>query len=85
MTVSDLYNYYVPASRSLFGYNPVMSVSLALLDQALGIAAYATYMRTEYVNDSPLDEEIRQLLIKLAGPHGKTILKAYRIRKGLEA
>lgn len=32
----------------------------------------------------PLPDELRALLEKLSGPHAKTILKAYRIQRGLK-
>ena len=35
--------------------------------------------------DYPMRVEMRDLLIKLASPHGKTIAKMYRIKKGLES
>lgn len=31
----------------------------------------------------PIDESYRQELIALAGPHGKTVLKVLKVRKGI--
>jgi hypothetical protein len=52
------------------------------LDSALGVAHYRNYYLN--LNKEPAPEEYINLLRQLAGPHAHTILKAYRIKKGLE-
>ena len=51
------------------------------LDDLIGIPAYHDY---ELGDRNPISDELKSLYQKLAGPHGKAILKAYRIQKGLE-
>lgn len=57
---------------------------LVELDKALGITEYREFFPRPASLDKPMNEELKKLLVLLAGPHGKTILKVYRIRKGLE-
>jgi hypothetical protein len=38
----------------------------------------------EKIDNTPMSEELKRLLIALAGPHGKTILKIHKIRKAHE-
>ena len=35
-------------------------------------------------NVQPMPDDLKKLLIALAGPHGDTVLKVYRIQHGLE-
>jgi len=54
------------------------------LDQELGLAEYQHFWVNPHAKDIPLPQDLKKLLVMLAGPHGKSILKAYRIQKGLE-
>lgn len=78
MTTEELTDYWIPACMGLGWVAP------SRLDGALGIDEYAKFMANTAINDRHMSSELRILLIKLAGPHGKTILRAFRIRKGLE-
>ncbi len=84
MTHQELRDYLIPACKKVIkDYSPYVSVVDAEeLDRLLGLKTYHDYC----LNDGrkPLPEEVRQLYIKLAGPHGRTILKAWRILKGLD-
>lgn len=77
MTSQELIDYWIPACMGL-------GVAASRLDGALGIDEYVKYTSSTAINDRHMSSELRILLIKLAGPHGKTILRAFRIRKGLE-
>lgn len=86
MNQKDRIIYYTPAAWNLFDdtasqYN---ASSHYALDEALGYPYYDEYCKRRHEDDFPLDDDMRELLIKLAGPHGKTILKMYRIKKGLD-
>lgn len=52
----------------------------AMLDMVDSFKAFTSRPHTA---DSPMDNDLKQLLMLLAGPHGKTMLKAYQARKGL--
>lgn len=71
--------YEIPRGNSASGWNQFLE-----LDKALGITEYRDFYVSRQEDDTPLAEELKKLLLMLAGPHGKTILKAYRIRKGLK-
>lgn len=86
MNMEDCHDYFVQAAIKL--YAPLPSGSLGdaclALDKALGVDLYRGYMTRPSTLDFPLPAHWRELLTKLAGPHGKTILRAYRIKRGLE-
>lgn len=94
MTENELTEYYIPALEKCLNINlknikrvkylGEQSDVLLHFDKLLGITEYEKYRSTTASLDEPLPEPLKELLIKLAGPHGKTILKAYRIKKGLE-
>lgn len=54
------------------------------LDEALGCNAWADYCNRGHSEDKPMSPEFRNLLEMLSGPHGLTILKAYRAKRGLD-
>ena len=90
MTHDDLIKYFRPAAAACFpkidrneiGQNGAHY--LLALDKALGRNMYKLYYTRKFSNDGPIRPQTRELLRKLAGPHGKTILKMYRIQKGWE-
>lgn len=87
MTSWDIRNYWRPAAIALFGLSfdsAENEAKLYHLDEMLGIKEYSKYMRRPVTQDYPMSDELKNLLMLLVGPHGKTILKVYRIKKGLE-
>lgn len=56
-----------------------------LLDKQLGMSEYRLFYVRPSIEDTKMAEDLKKLLVMLAGPHGKAILKAYRIQKGLES
>lgn len=51
------------------------------MDKLLGVTQWEAF--GDVLQDN-MPDDLKKLLSMLAGPHGKTILKAYRIRRGLE-
>ncbi len=92
MTGEELQELWLPAAQRLFGEAKVgASTSFnnyALhgkkLDKLLGIDDYHIFILCPSYKDTESSEDLKKLLRALAGPHGKTILKMYRIQKGLE-
>lgn len=82
MNLNDCSEYWYPACKNLFGSSTIATAKQ--LDRALGSAIFSEYLPRPLVEDFPLNDEMKMLLTKLAGPHGKTLLRAYRARKGLE-
>lgn len=88
MNEHDALKYWQPALLNLFG--PVDNNDrkevyhhFRKLDKALVVSIHADYCSRLRSEDFPLSDDMRELLIKLAGPHGKVILKAYQIKKGI--
>lgn len=52
-------------------------------DDLLGIRLWSNYKGTLSALREPLPDEWREFFLKLCSPHGKTILKMYRIKRGL--
>lgn len=82
MNIADIHAYWIPAIKSLYGTEDTTNAHR--LDRALGVLEYQTYVRSEHAKDVPIDPELVPVLRALAGPYAKAVLKAYRIRKGLE-
>lgn len=85
----DLTEYWKPAAQNLSRlgalYPSYNSWGLySKLGDALGIKEYDDFLGRANHLDFPISDELKQLLIMLTGPHAVTILKAYRIQKGLE-
>ena len=82
MTHEEIVKYLNPACENILGplRSPYVSYDDAdKLDLLLGLNYWSAHDPYQ-----TLPEEIKQLYIKLAGPHGKTVLKAWRILKGLD-
>jgi hypothetical protein len=81
MHVEDYLEYWAPAVDNLFPGSWVYPANTSV-DKSKRLA---TALGIEYpLGNHRLDDGLRELLIKLKGPHGKTILKMYRIQKGLK-
>lgn len=55
-----------------------------LLDRLLGVNEFKRWSWVSLEDETPMPEQLKEVVRKLAGPHGRTILKAYRIKRGLE-
>lgn len=56
-----------------------------LLDEMLGVNDFHDFLKRNAIYDKKmLEGPFKELLKKLGGPHAKAILKAYRIKNGLE-
>lgn len=87
MLPREILQYWQPAALNLYrADNPMMDLSTMYnkLDEVLGVNLYRTAYIAHPDPREALPEEMKHLLTALAGPHGKTILRAYRIQKGLE-
>ena len=89
MNLDDFIKYWIPACTNLFGEHDVGGVGFRIdfytkLDRALDVELYTRFWCRASRRDKPLDENTRNLLVKLAGPHGRTILRAYQIQHGIE-
>lgn len=83
MNADDNYDYWEPAAVALF---PDLSVedSEKALECALGCTDYTDFIMRPAMDDFHIPEEKRKLLKALAGPHGKAILRAYQIQRGIK-
>lgn len=79
MTYEDIHNYMVPALSGLGRH--LLKSEAEELEKLLGFNEYHEYPDG---NDRPISEDYKRILIALSGPHARTILKAYMIRKGIE-
>lgn len=91
MTSSDVLCYWRPAAQALYGKFTHDSLEieekLKRLDRDLGLKgpeSYSAYLGRAIHHDMPMSDDLRHLLKLITGEHGKTILKAYRIKKGLK-
>lgn len=89
MNAEDFMVYYRPAAERIMDrvFTP-NSLDDALehfsdFDALLGIDYFKQYAKRHSADDFPIPQPMRELLTALAGPHGKTILKAYWAKKGL--
>lgn len=87
MNETDFTKYYWPAACNLFGdlFNNESNPPFYLgkeLDRALGLTVHADYNKRLRTEDPPMSDELKSLCLKLMGPHGKAILRAYQIQKG---
>lgn len=83
MTGDEIVKYLNPAIIRILNAEYATITGAIALEKLLGITDYSDYYNG-IVNREPMSEELKKLLVMLASPHGKTILKMYRIRKGLE-
>jgi hypothetical protein len=89
MNLDDFVNYWEPACENLFGERPDTSIEENIkyyrkLDSALGTETYKRFWNRSMQKDFPMEENLKNLLVKLAGPHGKALLRAYQIQHGVK-
>lgn len=87
MDIHDEHHLWYPAYKVL-NEGPQLTSTIVLgrmLDEALGITEFEDYIHRLAAQDRPMpDGPLKDLLKALGGPYGKAILKAYRIKRGLE-
>jgi hypothetical protein len=76
----DSITYYSPALNNICGPSP----RIGSLDKLLGVTIMSDYWVRITIDDRPLPDDWREFLTQLAGPYGKAILKAYRVKYKLE-
>lgn len=87
MDVDDYYEYWKPAAQNIFGIDGRFSTDTIchLLDKALGTDEFDQFLTRASTQDKPIEDyKLKTLLISLAGPYGKIILKAYQIKQGID-
>ena len=53
-------------------------------EQLLGVDEFSVYVSVDWADEKPMSEELKSLLQKIAGPHGRAIWRMYLINRGLE-
>lgn len=82
MTHADLCKYWIPAADSLF--RDARTGGLFKLEKLLGSDEFTVYRGRRPYEDTSSTDEVKNLLVMLTGPHAKTVLQMYRIRRGLK-
>jgi len=88
MTTAEVYEYWLPAFHKVvedgLTMGDVLWESQYDFECFLGVDYWSVWQRTPKQHDQPLDPDFANFLKMLVeSPHSKTILWAYRIRKGL--
>ena len=82
MTIDEYHEIWAPLAEKICPEPCGGCRELAML---LGVhAQYVEFINRPAQEDYPMNQELKELLLKLSGPHGHALLKVYRIRKGLE-
>lgn len=87
MDSHDYEFYWKPAAQNIFGIDGRISINevCTQLDKQLGIDEYRQFIMRVSENDKPMkDDKLKTLLISLAGPYGKIILRTYQIKQGID-
>jgi hypothetical protein len=84
MTAEEKLTYWDPAARSIFWKVRGTEAANQALGKTLGLSDYKDWVHRDPEEDFPMSDDLKGLLTLLAGPHGLSILKAYRIKKGLK-
>jgi hypothetical protein len=87
MDEEDYSTYYFPAMERILptpkSYKG-RTTKVVAFDMMLGVELGREYLGRTVAEDRPLPDDWRDFLSQLAGPYGQAILKAYRIKYGLE-
>jgi len=88
MTSEEEDRIWMPAAENLFGHLRGAGTKLyqveRALERALAITEWSQWQFRAFNLDKPMSPELKELLIMLAGPHGKAILRAYQIKHDIE-
>lgn len=83
MTLLELYELWLPVCVKLFGGET--QEDRKLLDELLGVKEFDRYLQNKFhYEDVPMSEDVKSILVMILGPHGETMVKVWRIRKGLD-
>lgn len=83
----DYFEYYDPAIKRILGTSlievPISQRHLLAerMDDILGVSIARAYANRPTSQDQSMPDDWREFLTKLAGPHGKTILKVFQLRR----
>jgi hypothetical protein len=81
MNNEDAYEYWWPVVEKLLGVHSLPEgIQCSEFQKILGTNEYTKFLRRSTSEDYPMHEELKELLIKLAGPHGDTLYKVLKIR-----
>lgn len=81
MTTEEYETYWAPALYKLYGNNIPPANSSEKLQVILGTMEFTDWLITFPARDDyPMQEGLKTILKMLAGPYGRTILKALEIR-----
>jgi hypothetical protein len=94
MKTFEMTTYYIPAVANItqqtidqvykYVTDPARDSILSEFDKKIGAPSlFHGWLRGRSYDDKHLTEEMRDLLIKLAGPNGHFWLAYYRVQKGL--
>lgn len=90
MTSDEFVKYYEPAFKRWFGISgrnylqDNLVLELKDFDEILGMKLFSGWYQNPSSKDIPISKEEVNLLVALDSPHCHSILKVWRIRKGLE-
>lgn len=85
MTMEEFDKYWAPVAHKFYPNAPLNGDlrAVRMLSKALGLwSEYKEWLEIKK-DDPSMTDELKQLLLKLAGPHGRTILKAYQVQRGI--
>jgi hypothetical protein len=86
MTSEEVKKYFWPAVRNILGSTESLpQSSIDDFDRKYTKGEMHLWAHRVTPMDYPMSEELKNLLIKLASPHGPVLAKMYRIQKGLES
>lgn len=85
MTAYEFEHYWAPARDALYPnlHESRLEASIKMRS-LLGSRAYIEHRQYFLDSDYPMSEELKSILRLLNSPHAQTILKVYRIKKGME-
>lgn len=89
MDIDDYDTYYIPALESHVAHIGAFSVvgradQVIAFDTMLGVGLGKEFLKRSNSEDKPLPDDWREFLKALASPYGYAILRAYRLKYGLE-
>lgn len=94
MTPNNFRKYWIPAAENLLSLlEPHMLNTNSLYNSSINNTFsrlmnldlyFEEYVNTPLEKDKEMSDEMKNLMLGLAGPHALTIYKAYRIRKDLD-
>lgn len=81
--------YWIPAAENILDFDWSLTIKkqddefFTQLDKLLGVDIFTRYNPRDPDSDRPLPDDWKRFLTMLASPHGKTILKMYQAKYGV--